>query len=229
MAEAEGFLVACPEGVENHWNDGRANDRSRAHIEDIDDVGFLLELIERISISHNVDRERIFVTGASNGGMMSLRMACEASDVVAAVGAVIASLPADLKCKPANPISVMLMNGTEDPLVPWDGGQVRFFRQQLGEVLSTPDTVTFWVTANGCDSDAQSVELPDFDPSDDTRIGVDSYSGCDDDVSVILYTVYGGGHTLPGSTQYVPKFIIGRVSEDLHAGEVIWQFFGSAP
>ena len=229
LAEREGFLVACPEGIENNWNDGRVNDRNRAHFEDIDDVGFLRALIEQLGMTHNVDPDRIYVTGASNGGMMSLRMACEASDVIAAAGAVIASLPADLSCEPEHPIPVLLMNGTEDPLVPFDGGQVHFFRRELGEVISTPDTVAFWVAANGCDPTARTERLPDLDPRDGTRVQVDTYSGCDGDVSVVLYTVEGGGHTLPGGTQYVLEFVIGRVSQDLHAGEAIWQFFEASP
>ena len=73
LAEREGFIVVCPEGIENNWNDGRVNERNRAHIEDIDDVGFLRALIQQLGMTHNVDPDRIYVTGASNGGMMSLR------------------------------------------------------------------------------------------------------------------------------------------------------------
>ncbi len=229
LAEREGFLVACPEGIENNWNDGRADNSNRAHVEDIDDVGFLLALIEQLAKTHNLDRDQIYVTGASNGGMMSLRMACEASDVLAAAGAVIASLPADHSCEPEHPISILLMNGTEDPLVPFEGGQVHFFRRKLGEVISTPDTVAFWVAANGCDPTAHMNELPDLDPRDGTRIQVDTYFGCEGGVSVVLYTVEGGGHTLPGGSRYVLRFVIGRVSRDLHAGEAIWQFFEATP
>ncbi|MEE9216314.1 MAG: PHB depolymerase family esterase [Anaerolineales bacterium] len=229
LAERERFLVACPEGIENNWNDGRADNSNRAHLEDIDDVGFLLALIDLLSNTYNVDTDRIYVTGASNGGMMSLRMACEASDVLAAAGAVIASLPADLNCDPEHPISILLMNGTEDPLVPFEGGQVRFFRRELGEVISTPDTVAFWVAADGCNPKPRTEQLPDLDPRDGTRIQVDTYFGCEGGTSVVLYTVNGGGHTLPGGTQYVLKFVIGRVSRDLHSGEAIWEFFEATP
>jgi len=229
LAEQEGFLVACPEGIENNWNDGRADNSNRAHEEDIDDVGFLRALITRLEQTHNVDPDRIYVTGASNGGMMALRMACEASDILAAAGALIASLPADLSCEPEHPIPILLMNGTKDPLVPFDGGQVHFFRREFGEVISTPDTIAFWAAANGCDPTPRTEQLPDLDPRDGTRIQLDTYSGCDEGVSVVLYTVEGGGHTLPGGTQYVLEFVIGRVSQDLHAGEAIWQFFEAAP
>ena len=116
-----------------------------------------------------------------------------------------------------------------DPLVPFDGGQVHFFRRELGEVISTPDTVAFWVAANGCDPTARTEQLPDLDSGDGTRIQLDTYSRCDDDVSVVLYTVEGGGHTLPGGTLYILRFVIGRVSRDLHAGEAIWQLFEAAP
>ena len=117
------------------------------------------------------------------------------------------------------------MNGMEDPLVPWEGGQVHFYRQELGEALSTPDTVAFWVSENGCDPTPVSEWLPDIDPEDKTRIKKDVYSECDAQTSVVLFSVEGGGHTWPGGSQYVPAMLIGRVSHDLHAGEEIWNFF----
>lgn len=225
MAEVGGFIVVCPEGVENHWNDGRELDKWRAHAEDIDDVGFLLSLIDHISEGYSINPERIFVTGMSNGGKVSLRLACEAADIFAAAAPVIASLPADLDCQPSEPISILIMNGMEDPLVPWEGGQVHFYRQELGAALSTPDTVAFWVAENGCNPAPVSEWLPDIDPEDKTRIKKEVYSECDAQTSVVLFSVEGGGHTWPGGPQYVPAMVIGRVSHDLHTGEEIWSFF----
>ena len=225
LAEEGGFIVICPEGVENHWNDGRELDKWRAHVEDIDDVGFLLSLIDHISEGYSIDPERIFVTGMSNGGKMSLRLACEAADTFAAAAPIIASLPADLDCQPSDPISILVMNGMEDPLVPWEGGQVHFYRQELGEALSTPDTVAFWVSENGCDPTPVSEWLPDNDIGDKTRIKKEVYSKCDAQTSVVLFSVEGGGHTWPGGPQYLPAMIVGRVSHDLHAGEETWKFF----
>ena len=160
---------------------------------------------------------------------MSLRMACEASEVIAGAGVMIASMPAKLDCAPTEPISVLIMNGTEDPLVPFEGGQVHFFRQELGEVNSTPDTVAFWLDANQCDPNPLVERLPDLDTEDGTQVQLDTYAGCDGDVSVLMYTIEGGGHTIPGGTQYVPKIVIGRVSHDIHAAEAIWDFFESTP
>ncbi len=225
LSEEGGFIVVCPDGIENHWNDGREIGNWRAHAEDVDDVGFLLSLVDTISENYSIDPDRIFVTGMSNGGKMSLRLACEAADIFAAAAPIIASMPADLDCQPSEPISILMMNGTEDPLVPWEGGQVHFYRQELGEALSTPDTMAFWVSENGCDPVPLGEWLPDIDPKDKTRIKKEVYSECDSQTSVVLYSGEGGGHTWPGGLQYVPVMVIGRVSRDLHAGEEIWKFF----
>ena len=185
-------------------------------------------MIERLSGEYNVDPARVYVTGASNGGMMTQRLACEASGVFAAAAVVIASQPANLDCRPDRPISILFMSGTDDPMMPFEGGEVHFYRQELGEVLSTQDSVSFWGNANGCDPTPESELLPDRDPADGTRIRLDAYSDCDDGVRVLLYTVKGGGHSWPGGSQYLPRFVIGRVSRDLHANETIWGFFEAA-
>jgi polyhydroxybutyrate depolymerase len=156
---------------------------------------------------------------------MSLRMACEAPHIFAAAAPVIASLPVNLVCIPSQPISILIMNGTEDPLVPWDGGEVHFLRTELGLAWSTHEMVAFWVEANGCDSPPHVEQLPDLDPDDGTRVTREVYSDCDADTKVVFYTVEGGGHTWPGGLQYAPEFFVGRISHDLHAGEAIWRFF----
>ena len=188
-------------------------------------MALVLALVERLSEDYNVDPARIYVTGASNGGMMTQRLACEASTVFAAAAVVIASQPVNLDCLPDRPISILFMNGTDDPLMPYEGGQVRFYRQQLGEVLSTQETVTFWAGVNGCDPAPVTEMLPDLDPEDGTRIRLDAYFGCDQGSRVLLYTMQGGGHTWPGGSQYLPRSVIGRVSRDLKANAVIWTFF----
>jgi polyhydroxybutyrate depolymerase len=225
FATQEGYFVLCPDGFERHWNDGRNIDRWRAHSDDIDDVGFLLELIDLITVQYPIDRERLFVTGMSNGGKMSLRLACEASETFRAAAAVIASLPADLKCEPRQPISIMIMNGTEDPLVPWIGGQVRALGQPLGEALSTPETISFWVAENDCETEPAISSLADIVLSDQSSIQLDLYADCLSGEQVALYTVAGGGHTWPGGAQYLPKFLIGQTNQDAHAGKLIWEFF----
>jgi len=227
LASEAGFLVACPDGIDKHWNDGRQVPARRTVRENIDDVGFLLALVRELESQFPIDAGQIFVTGVSNGGMMSLRMACDAAGIFSAVAAVIAELPADLDCSPQAPISVMLLNGTDDPLVPWQGGEVHFLRQKLGKVLSTDETVSFWVHAEGC-NEAPAVDwLADGDPQDGTLIRREIYTDCLMGAQVMLFAVEGGGHTWPGGIQYAPRFLVGRVSSDAVAGELIWSFFAA--
>lgn len=227
LADQERFMVVCPQGVEDHWNDGRLAVGYRAHQEGIDDVGFLLALIDQMAADYSIDKDRVFVTGYSNGGMMTYRLACEQPEAVAAIAAGIANLPADLDCQPSQPIAVMILNGTADPLMPYQGGQVGTRRNPLGQVLSTEATAEFWAENNGCLTDPESHRLPSVRPDDPTRITKSTYADCQSGAQVVLYTVEAGGHTWPGGPQYAPKFIIGPVSRQANAAELIWAFFNA--
>jgi polyhydroxybutyrate depolymerase len=170
VADEQGLLLVCPDGVERHWNDGRGIDDWRAHAEKIDDVGFLTALVEQLSEQWSIDREAVFVTGISNGGLMSYRMACERADLVRAIAAVTASLPETLECEPSRPVSVLILNGTDDPLVPYEGGEVTVLGRQLGRVRSTEETYQFWGEIDGCRGAATVTAEPDLDPEDGTEV-----------------------------------------------------------
>lgn len=225
IARQEGSMVACPQAIEGHWNDGRQIQKYRAQREGVNDEGFLLTPVDTLAAEFHVDRDAVFVIGASNGGMMTYRMACGVPGEFAAAAAMIANLPLDGSCDPGQPISMMIMNGTEDPLMPYEGGQVQFLNQELGGVHSTDETVRFWARANGCDQQPNRELLEDVAPQDGTRIQRLSYPNCDGGVATVLYQVQGGGHTLPGGTQYAGERLIGPVSQDAHAGEMAWAFF----
>lgn len=227
LADEEGFVVVYPDGVERHWNDGRRLDRYRAHREDVDDVGFISKLIDHHVATLRIDPRRVYVTGISNGGLMSYRLACQLTEKIAAIAAVTASLSEKLSatCTPSANVSVLIINGTEDPLVPWDGGDIHFRRRTFGKVLSTRDTLKFWVERNGCSPSTPSVKAWDGNQEDGTRVRRDVYRECEDDVEVALYTIEGGGHTWPGGYQYLPDWVIGKTSLEINANETIWRFF----
>ncbi|UCF31848.1 MAG: dienelactone hydrolase family protein [bacterium] len=227
VADREGFMAVFPDGFRRHWNDGRIIDDYPAHRQGVDDVGFLSRLISTLTKEWGADPERVYVTGASNGGMMALRLACEVNDRLAAAAPVIAALPLDLSdsCRPARPLPILMINGSEDGLVPWEGGHVRFGRRRIGTILSVPETLSRWVRNNGCLGPVQETDLPDADPGDKTRITRYDYTGCRDGKEVSLLEVNGGGHTWPGGFQYAPRAIVGRTSRDMDAAEVIWDFF----
>jgi polyhydroxybutyrate depolymerase len=227
QADESGFLVAYPDGFGGHWNDGRTFDESSSKREEIDDSGFLIGLIDHLAESYTVDRSRVYITGASNGAFMANRLACEHADRVAAIAPVIGSMAAELaeKCHPSRPMPVLMINGTEDRLVPFEGSEVKFGFQRLGHMLPVPELVKFWVRHNQCSPQPETTRLPDIDPGDDTRVVVERYANCREGAAVTLYAVEGGGHTWPQGMQYLPEFIIGRTSKDLDANRVIWEFF----
>jgi polyhydroxybutyrate depolymerase len=124
---------------------------------------------------------------------------------------------------------VLIINGTEDPLVPYEGGDVSFLSIKRGKVISVEDTVKFWVTHDGCPAAPQMEQLPHLNPNDSTSTTVERYTGCRDGTEVVLYKVNGGGHTWPGGVQYMSEKFIGKTSRDFSATETIWQFFKLHP
>lgn len=229
VAEKERFLVVYPNGIDRHWNDGRSADETgwKAQGENVDDVGFISALIDELVRTRNADPRRVYVTGVSNGGQMAHRLACEIAHKIAAIAPVIAQMPAHFspRCKPARPVSVLMMPGTDDPLIPWEGGTIRLGRQTFGKALSVRETVKFWTRHNGCPETPEVSSEPDRDPADGTRVRKEAYKGCRERTSVVLYAIEGGGHTWPGGYQYLPESIVGKISRDIDAAEVIWEFF----
>lgn len=229
VADREGFIVVYPEGLDRQWNDGRVIVDHGPRL-GIDDVGFLVAVVERVAVAHVVDRRRVYATGISNGAMMSLRLAVERPDVFTAVAGVAGAVSEVLASgrPPAAPVPVMLVNGTEDTLVPFAGGDVTVLGRPRGKVLSTPASVAYWVEHNGAEPDGVETALPDRDPNDGARVERIEFrhrSGAD----VVLVRVQGGGHTWPGGLQYLPPRMIGRTSRDVDASELIWDFFATHP
>lgn len=227
LSDREGFIVVYPQGIEGHWNDGRKIEAYRAHRENVDDVGFISTLIDHLREEFTVDETRVYATGISNGAMMSHRLACELSDKIAAIAMVAGAIPEDFApyCSPSHAVSVLVMDGTQDRLIPWEGGVVAGGARDLGSTLSVADTVAYWVEHNGCRASPVVTWLPDTAPDDGTRVREEAYNGGREGTEVILYAVEGGGHTWPGGIQYEAEAVIGRVCRDIDGSEVIWQFF----
>lgn len=231
LADSDRFLVVYPDGFELNWNDGRTDEEAedRAHMENIDDVGFISGLIDYMISEYNADPQRIYVTGISNGAIMSYRLACELSSRIAAIAPVDGSIPVALSgvCSPSKPVSVLAINNIQDPLVPFNGGEIynRKKTLKLGKVLSAKESVEFWVKQNGCSKKTVVSEMPDTDPEDGTRVVKEEYGGGSNGTEVILYSIDGGGHTWPGGIQYLPERKIGKTSRDISANEIIWSFF----
>jgi polyhydroxybutyrate depolymerase len=230
LADKDGFIIVYPDGIELNWNDGRMDEEAndRAHRENIDDVGFISALIDTMIIDYNIDPKRVYITGISNGAIMSYRLACELSEKIAAIAPVDGSISYLMfpECSPSRPVSVLAINNLNDPLVPYEGGDIngKIRRIKLGKVLSVNESVEFWVNRNKCSTNPVVTEEPDRDPGDGTRVIRKHYPDGIEGSEVILYSVEGGGHTWPGGLQYLPAWIIGKTCKDFDANEVIWSF-----
>jgi len=227
LSDKEKFIVVYPLGYDKHWNDGRTDVKSKAHQENINDILFFDEMISALTLLFKIDIKRIYVTGISNGAMMSFRIACELSDKITAIAAVAGSIPEDIigNCSPAAQVSVLVINGVEDELVPFDGGQVKVFNKTRGKVIPTLETIEKWVLHNKCPVKPTAMFEIDTDKNDGTKILVQEYENKDTGVAVVLYRVEGGGHTWPGAKQYLPEYFIGKTNHDINATQVIWDFF----
>jgi len=228
LADRFGFVVIYPDAVDRNWNDGRNAANIRSQREAVDDVGFIATLIDVLSREMRIDRRRIFATGISNGGFMSQRLAVDLSERIAAIAPVASGMAPALAARfpPKGPVSVLVMNGTRDPLVPYHGGRVL---RDRGETMDTDEIIRIWVQHNRCPPPGMTVVLPDNDPADGTRVRKTTYTGCAGRAEVALYAIEGGGHTWPGGSQYLPRGIIGRVCRDIDATRVIWEFFAAHP
>jgi polyhydroxybutyrate depolymerase len=222
LADEQTFLVAYPDSISRHWNDTRGESTA-------DDVGFTRALIAEIERSHSIDPHRVYATGISNGGFFSNRLACDLADKITAIASVAATMPKSLvpDCKPARPVSVLYIQGTEDPLVPIDGGKIGFVHGRArGENISLAASAQFWRERDRIASTPDIKDLPDrFD--DGTHVRREIWSGGSDETEVIVYTIEGGGHTWPGGPQYLPALIVGKASQNLNATRTIWDFFQS--
>jgi polyhydroxybutyrate depolymerase len=142
LSDKEGFIVVYPNAIEKHWNDGLDMPQYRSNRENIDDVGFISILIDYLIKELNIDKKRIYVTGMSNGAIMSHRLACEVSERIAAIAPVVGAMPEKVvsHCSPSRPISVLIINSVDDPIVSWEGIELEDGTPVL---LSVPSTVRY--------------------------------------------------------------------------------------
>src|SRR5205085_5262787 len=134
------------------------------------------------------------------GATLSKRFAA----IAPVAGGLAPTVAADFK--PEQPVSVLILHGTQDPMILFDGGAVKYRR---GEVVSTRTTVRKWVEHDGCKDPVEDA-LPDRDPEDGTRVKRSTYAGGRNGTEVVLYTIEGGGHTWPSGPQFLPGWIVGR-------------------
>jgi polyhydroxybutyrate depolymerase len=199
-SDEEGFIVAYPEalGSPSAWKIGACQGCAT-------DLAFLRALIEHLRARLSIDQARIYATGMSNGGGMVNRMACEMSDMIAAIGAVSGAYPIWNNYRPTRPIPVVAFHGTADRVVPYEG---------LGHVLPPVRAwAAGWAARNGCDPTPTITYRRG-------RVSGETWSDCSGKATVTLYTIEEGGHDWPGSE---------GCPADIVATDMIWDFFAGHP
>ncbi len=222
VADREGFVVVYPNGIDRHWHDAR--DIFNVNV---DDISFTKALIDYLKQTKNIDSRRIYATGMSNGAVFTQTLACRLSDQIAAFASVAGSLPPSLQnnCKATRPVPIMMVNGTDDPIIHYEGGSVG--RQGIrGELVSIPGTVEFWRRQNN--ASVQASRQANLDINSNPQLQVARYTGGQPGSEVVLVTIQGGKHAWPDGdyveSRQKPKR--GNVSiSGINATQLIWDFF----
>ena len=228
-ADAEGFIAVAPEGLPAKpseapaffrnpqlWNAGQLRaDSPRAAV---DDVAYVAKLLDELKTKIPYDERRLFSAGHSNGGGMTFRLAAESANWFAAIG-VVSGMMAVANPRPARPVPTLFIVGTQDPLMPIAGGEVKL---PWGKKQNPPvaDFLAAWAKAIGCQTQPKLVS----DAGGLQKLQYPSKAG-GPTLSVIY--IAGHGHHWPGGEEVLPPSMIGPVKKNLDATDTVWDFFKS--
>lgn len=239
-ADKEGFIVVYPNAARGsydeeskmyyqHWNAGPRADSSKSP--DVDDVGFISKMIDKLKEDFNIDSSRIYATGMSNGATMVYRLACQLFDKIAAF-APVAGNQLDIVCKPTRSVPIILFHGLADNFATFDG---KVFGDQRKPI---PELISEWVRRNGC-SQVPAMSYPA------EGVACKTYGTCSENAEVVLCTIEEAGHTWPGTGIYMGarvceanpdgllckklQEVYGRQRYDFSANDAMWEFFKRHP
>jgi polyhydroxybutyrate depolymerase len=233
-ADKENFLAVYPEGVPRDparrasfvsnpqsWNDGSQRAIVAASLKNIDDAGFVNAMLDDLDSKFRIDPRRLYATGFSNGASMTFRAGRELSARLAAIAPVAGSDWLDQPA-PAQPLSLLYMTGTADPLNPLEGGAIMLGGKPAGRKPPVREFIHKWVQMLGCAPEPKTV----YD-----RDGVKgiAYASCHENTAVTFYTVEGMGHFWPGGMSHLPERVIGKSFHKISATDLIWEFFQKHP
>jgi len=220
LADEKGFAVLYPDGLERVWRYNELLDRKG-----VDDLGFIVALVDKLVKDKVADPKRVYATGISNGAYLSNMLALKYADRFAAIAPVAGTMmriPLE-KPKPSRPVPVMYFHGTDDGVVGYDGKDV-FSHHKFS--LSAEDLVSWWAEQDGCDAakEPKVEKLPHVGAEDGTKVQRWSYGKSKDGAQVVFYRIEGGGHSWPGGPK-AQEALLGKVTHDIDASALIWEFF----
>lgn len=215
VSDANNFIVVYPDGTfdltgNRYWN---ANYNTIQ-----DDIGFLTALVDTMKANYNINANRVYSTGYSNGAIMSHTLACEATNTFAAIASVAGTMAIGQRnsCSPTRPVPVLHIHGTNDAVVPYGGNTL---------LVGVDTLIDYWVNFNGVAGTPSVTAIPDINVFDLCTADRFEYNGNGTQAPVHLIKITGGRHTWPGSTIQTG----GGTSQDFEASAVIWDFFDRNP
>jgi polyhydroxybutyrate depolymerase len=224
LAEEHKFAVVYPAGTGSNSNRLYWNillSQTYATAEKVDDLGFLGKMLERAGEEIQIDTQRVYAAGFSQGGMMCYRMACDPSwseklAGMAVVGATM-TVPAE-DCNPSRNVPLFSVHGMQDPFNNFGGGiAAKASRYDRVARPGVYETIDFWIERGGLDQDPDSTESRGVAACRRFGPGADGYE-------VISWEIMDGGHTWPGSGSNLPEWMVGRANRDINGSGLIWSF-----
>jgi polyhydroxybutyrate depolymerase len=208
-ADEESFIVVYPQGLRRSWNAGQCCGAAKR--QNIDDVGFLSDLIDRFVGNFSVDADQVFVTGLSNGGFMAYRMLCERPDKISAIAPIAATMMVE-SCTAEQPGSIIHFHSYQDEHVPYNGGSGKgpsdVYKPAVDSVLNV------WADINECGIRKDTVEST-------SEYNLMEWRSCGDNAQMKLVVTQDGGHSWPGSSLDLPD----PASDAINANDRMWKFF----
>ncbi|MEM7038631.1 MAG: PHB depolymerase family esterase, partial [Bacteroidota bacterium] len=204
LANSDNFILVYPQGAfldgDTHWNSGLDTPDNKS---DVDDLGFIEALLDELAANYNIDPERIYACGYSNGSFFSYALACYLSDRIASIGSVAGAMMEEThdNCAPTHPTAMINVHGTSDGVVQYNGGT---------GMKSVPESVDYWTNFNNCNA------TPVTDQFDDNGTVIEQfeYQDGDSSVAVVHYKVNGGGHVWDDSWNF----------QGANTSRLIWEF-----
>jgi len=227
MADRDTFFVAYPSGVDDKWNDGRVIP-FESNANKPNDVQFISDLIDYLIANKNVDAERVYVTGLASGAVLCFTLGCQLSDKIQAIAPVAGGMAIDIfkGCKPKNIVNVLAINGQDDPIIPFAGGDIKIYDKTYGKIAGLEETMVYFANYESeIKSTPFRVKKKDLDRTDHTTIVTTTYTNNKFGSDIILYEIKGGGHSWPGSAPLLSPDLTGNVSREMDASTVVWDFF----
>lgn len=217
LAEQKGFIAVYPDGINKRWT-LRGNPLGK-----VNDVAFTDALITHIKQIRNIDDRKVYASGFSRGAILTQALACQLPDKIAAFASVAGSLPARLKpnCQPKNSISMLMINGTNDTAVNYEGDE----QTARGALISIPDAVSHWRSQDKCSSSPQIKQIPGPNQNDRYYVKTTHYANCRGGSEVLLTDIIQGGHSWPGGASQDPNQIKFNNAIGYNASNTIWDFF----